>query len=460
MTSAAATLAPVAPISAHGLLLLLLQLGLLLGLAIVLGRLASRLSMPAVVGELTAGVLLGPSLLAHLSPGLSDWLLPRDANQMHLLDAVGQLGVLLLVGVTGMHIDLKLVRRKGVTAARISAGGLIVPLGLGIGLGFVLPAFLLMPGTERVVFASFIGVAMGVSAIPVIAKTLLEMRLLHRNVGQLIMTAATVDDIVGWLLLSMVSALATTGLMAGQVALSVASLIALVVITVVLGRPVVNVTMRLAGRSAEPGAGVAAAVALLLLAAAGSHALGMEPVLGTLLCGMLIGSSRWVDLDRLAPLRTLVMAVLAPIYFATAGLRMDLTALGQPAVLVSAIAVLLVAILGKFIGAYAGARAGRLNHWEGLALGAGLNARGVIEVIVATVGLRLGVLSTATYTIIVLVAIVTSLMAPPLLRYATRRIAVIEEEQLRERSFGGQASAAVDSDRDARVPGVPPAVDQ
>jgi Kef-type K+ transport system membrane component KefB len=455
-----ATLMPVAPISAHGLLLLLLQLGSLLALAIVLGRLAARLRMPAVVGELTAGVLLGPSLLAHVWPALSDWLLPRDADQLHMLDAVGQLGVLLLVGLTGMHIDLKLVRRKGITAARISVGGLVVPLGLGVGLGFVLPAFLLMPGTERVVFASFIGVAMGVSAIPVIAKTLLEMRLLHRNVGQLIMTAATVDDIVGWLLLSMVSALATTGLMAGQVALSVASLLALVVITVVVGRPVVNVAMRLASRSAEPGALVAAAVALLLLAAAGSHALGMEPVLGTLLCGMVIGSSRWVDLSRLAPLRTLVMAVLAPIYFATAGLRMDLTALGRPAVLLSAVAVLLVAVLGKFVGAYAGARAGRLNHWEGLALGAGLNARGVIEVIVATVGLRLGVLSTATYTIIVLVAIVTSLMAPPLLRYATRRIAVIEEEQLRERGFGGQATAAVDSDRDARVPGVPPAVDQ
>jgi Kef-type K+ transport system membrane component KefB len=451
---------PVAPISAHGLLLLLLQLGVLLALAIALGRLARRLRMPAVVGELTAGVLLGPSLLAHLSPGLSAWLLPRDADQMHLLDAVGQLGVLLLVGITGMHVDLKLVRRKGTTAAKISAGGLLVPLSLGVGLGLVLPAFLLMPGTDRVVFAAFIGVAMGVSAIPVIAKTLLEMRLLHRNIGQLIICAATVDDLVGWLLLSMVSALATTGLLAGQVVLSVASLVALMVLTFTIGRPVVNAALRLSGRSRDPGVGIAVAVALLLLAAAGSHAMGMEPILGTLLCGMLIGSSRWVDLDRLAPLRTLVLAVLAPIYFATAGLRMDLTALAEPAVLGAAAAVLAVAILGKFAGAYLGARAGRLSHWEGLALGAGLNARGDIEVIVATVVLRLGVLSTATYTIIVLVAIATSLMAPPMLRHATRRIAVVEEEQLRERDFREPAIAPGDRDRDARVPGVPPAIDR
>lgn len=429
---------PLAPISAHGLLVLLLQLGLLLGLALLLGRLAVRLRMPAVVGELTAGVLVGPSVLAHLAPSVSAWLLPHDVAQQHLLDAIGQLGVLLLVGITGMHIDLGLVRRKGATAARVSAGGLLVPLSLGVGVGFVLPAAFFTAGTDRVVFATFMGVAMGVSAIPVIAKTLLEMRLLHRNVGQLIISAAAVSDIVGWLLLSMVSALATTGLRAGQVALSVASLAAIVAFTVFLGRPIVGASLRLASRSSEPGVSIAAVVVLLLLAAAGTHALGMEPVLGALLCGMLVGSSGVVDLDRLAPLRTLVMAVLAPIYFATAGLRMDLTALARPAVLGSAVAVLVLAIVGKFAGAYIGARTSRLSHWEALALGAGLNARGVIEVIVAMVGLRLGVLSTAAYTVVVLVAIVTSLMAPPMLRYAVRRIAVTTEEEVRERVFSGK----------------------
>jgi Kef-type K+ transport system membrane component KefB len=463
LAGASASVAPVAPISAHGMLVFLLQLAVLLALALALGQLAVRLRMPAVVGELTAGVLMGPSLLAHAAPGVSAWLIPHDAAQLNLLDAVGQFGVLLLVGITGMHIDLKLVRRKGMTAGRVSAGGLLVPLGLGIGLGFLLPASLIPAGTDRAVFAMFMGVAMGVSAIPVIAKTLLEMRLLHRNIGQLIVSAAAVDDILGWLLLSVVSALAVTGLVAGQVALSVGSLVLILILTVVVGRPVVKATLRLAGRSSEPGPSIAAVVVLLLLAAAGTHALGMEPVLGTLLCGMLIGSSGRIDLAKLAPLRTLVMAVLAPIYFATAGLRMDLTALGQPVVLGSAVVVLLLAVLGKFAGAYLGARASGLSRWEGLALGSGLNARGVIQVIVAIVGLRLGVLNTATYTIIVLVAIVTSLMTSPLLRMAMRRIAITDEEHVRERLFSderGEDNAPVDRDRDARVPGVPPAVDQ
>ena len=432
MTIAAA---PIAPIGANQALIFLLQLGLLLGVALLLGRLALRLRMPAVVGELTAGVLLGPSLLAHAAPGVSAWLLPADPAQLHLLDAIGQLGVLLLVGFTGMHIDLDLVRRKGATALWVSAGGLLVPLVLGIWLGFLLPSSLVAEGSQREVLALFLGVAMCVSAIPVIAKTLYEMRLLHRNIGQLIISAAAVDDIVGWLMLSVISALAAGGLHAGRVAISIGNLAAVIAFAVLVARPVVRRVLAMASRSPDPGVTVAAIVVMLLFSAAGTQALGMEPILGTFLCGILIGSSGRLDRAALVPLRTFVMAVLAPIFFATAGLRMDLTALGRPAVLASAVVVLAIAIGGKFAGAYLGARMGRLGHWDGLALGAGLNARGIIEVIVAMVGLRLGVLSTATYTIIVLVAVVTSLMAAPTLRYAVRRIAVTSEEIEREKVF-------------------------
>ncbi len=429
--------APPSPIGAHPMLIFLLQLAVLLGTAFVLGRLAARFNMPAVVGELAAGVLLGPSLLAHVIPPLSGWLFPTDPNQIHLLDAVGQLGVLLLVGFTGMHIDMNLVRRRGRTAAWVSLGGLLIPLGLGIGVGMVLPSELLSGTDERLVFALFLGVAMCVSAIPVIAKTLLELKILHRNIGQLTIGAAAVDDIVGWSLLSVVSAMATTGLRAGHVALTIGSLVAVLVIALVVGRPLVRKSLTLANRSEDPGVTVAVVVMLLLASAAGTHALGLEPILGTFLCGILLGTSGILNRTKLAPLRTIVMAVLAPIFFATAGLRMDLTLLAQPSVLLSAVIVLAIAIGGKFAGAYLGSRLSRLSHWEGLALGAGLNARGVIEVIVAMVGLRLGVLTTAGYTIVVLVAVVTSLMAPPMLRYAVKRIEVTEEERERERTFAG-----------------------
>lgn len=430
MTLAAA---PIAPIGAHSMLVFLLQLGLLAVLALSLGRLVQRVGMPAIVGELLAGVLVGPSLLFHLAPGFSGWLFPHDPNQMHLLDAVGQIGVLLLVGITGMNIDLGHLRRQGRKAAGVSLGGLIVPLALGFLVGLALPDTLLPQGTDRTVFAGFIAIAMCVSAIPVIAKTLLEMRLLHRNIGQMIMNAAAVDDIVGWLLLSVVSALATTGVRAGEVTKSVAFLVVLLVLAFTVGRRVVDLTLKLSGRSKEPGVPVTAAALLMVLCAAATQAMGMEAIIGTFLAGILIGSSRYVDRVKIAPLRTFVLAVPAPIFFATAGLRMDLTGLAKPSVLLSAAIVLVIAIVGKFVGAYIGARAARMQKWEALALGAGLNARGVIEVIIAMAGLRLGVLTTEMYTIIVLVAIVTSVLAPPLLRFSASRITVTLEERKRER---------------------------
>ncbi|RKT19380.1 transporter (CPA2 family) [Streptomyces sp. 1114.5] len=432
---------PVAPLAAHDLMVFLLQVGLLLGLAVLLGRLFTRLGLSAVVGELFVGVLLGPSLLGHLAPGFSEWLLPHDPARFHLLDAFGQIGVILMVGVTGLQMDLGLVRKRGATAVRVSVPGIVVPLALGIGLAFMLPDSLLGRVSDRSTFALFVGVAMGVSAIPVIAKTLIELGLLHRNIGQLTLCAVTVDDIVGWLLLSVVSAMATVGVSGGQILHSIANLVVVVVLALVLRRIAKAAGPRLANGAAGPSV-LALLVAALLLAAAGTQALGLEAVFGAFLCGLALTGTPLADPNRLAPVRTVVVSILAPVFFATAGLRMDLTALTRPTVLLAGLAVLAIAIIGKFSGAYLGARISRMSHWEGLALGAGMNARGVIEVVVAMVGLKLGVLSQEMYTVVILVAIVTSLMAPPLLRRFMARIEETAEERLREDALSPKELAA------------------
>jgi len=414
--------APVASLGGHQLLVFLLQVSLLLGVAVLLGALASRLRMPAVVGELAAGVLLGPTLLHKVVPGLSDWLLPHDANQMHLLDAVGQLGVLLLVGSAGSQLDLSLIRRHKRGVGWVGAGALIVPLAVGIATGLLLPHVLRPAGTDHTEFAVFIGVAVCISAIPVIASALMHMGLFDRTIGQLIMGAAAVDDIIGWLLLSVLSATATTGFRMGALGKPLGYLAVILLITVTVGRPVIRAVLRTANAAPNPGTRVAVVVVLLVLCGAGTEALGMEPILGAFLGGLLIGTSGLLDLSASLALRTVVLAVLAPLFFATAGLRVDLGSLGRPAVLFSGIALLAVAVITKFVGSYLGARIGRLSHWQGVALGAGLNARGVVELIVAVVGLRLGVLNSASYTVIVLIAIFTSMMAPPLLRMAVSRM--------------------------------------
>lgn len=428
----------VAPLPAQSVLIFVLDLGLLLGAALLLGLLAKRLNMPSVAGELCAGILLGPSVLGQAAPRLSAWLLPSNAGQMHLIDAVGQLGVVLLVGLTGISLDLGLLRRKAGTAAVVGAGALLMPLGCGAAVGLFLPRTLMATGSGRATFVAFVAVAMCVSAIPVIAKTLLDMGLLHRNVGQLIICSATIDDVVGWLLLAIVSAMATVGVRTHQVLVSIGWLALLILICLTLARPVVDVTLRLSARSKDSGPWVAAVVLIVLGFAAASQAMGMEAIIGALFGGMVIGSSRWMDPKRLTALRTFVVAILAPVFFATAGLRMNLVALGQPSLLGAALLVLVVAIMSKFAGAYISARAARLDHWNAVALGAGLNARGVMEIILAIAGLQLGVLTTAMYTIIVLVAVITSMIAPPVLRFAVQRTAgVTREELIRELDLSG-----------------------
>lgn len=421
------------PLSSESLLRLLLAVATLLLIASVLGRIAARFGMPAIVGELLTGVILGPSLLGWIAPGAAGWLLPHEPEQQHLLDAIGQFGLLLLVALTGTHLDMKAVRKRGRQAVAVSLGGLLIPLAFGIGLGF---AFVGVLGTDdpakQSVFPLFLGVAMAVTAIPVIAKTLTDMNLLHRNIGQLTLAAGMVDDAVGWTLLSICTATATVGLSLGTVGLPVVYLAAFILVAIVVGRPVVKRVMEHAVRSSDSsGPTSATAVVMVLIGAVTAHALGMEPIFGAFVFGMLIATAGGEVQQRLAPLRTVVLSVLAPIFMATAGLRMDLTELARPEVLGAAMVVLAVAIIGKFAGAFLGAKLSGLTSWEGLALGAGMNSRGVVEVVVALTGLRLGVIDVAGYTVIVLVAIVTSLMAPPTLRWAMKHVQIDEEETLR-----------------------------
>jgi Kef-type K+ transport system membrane component KefB len=257
------------------------------------------------------------------------------------------------------------------------------------------------------------------------------MRLLHRNIGQLILTAGMIDDAVAWLLLSVVSAAVTVGVSAAGAVLSMGSLLAFLLFAGTVLRRFVHWAMTRAVRA--DGAGPAGTVAALLMIGGGliTHALGMEPIFGAFVIGVLLAYSG-AGQAKLASLRSVTLGILAPLFLASAGLRMDLRAVAVPQVALGALAVLAVAISGKFAGAYLGARLSRLGRLEGIALGAGMNARGVVEVVVALTGLRLGVLDSATYTIVVIVAIVTSIIAPPVLRRTLARLDPAEEERYRK----------------------------
>jgi Kef-type K+ transport system membrane component KefB len=403
--------------------LFFLQVVVLLSTALVLGRLAVRAGLPAIVGELLAGVVLGPSVLGNLAPGVLAHLLPGGGSPA--LDGVTQLGVLLLVGLTAARLDYTVVGRRKAAAGCVTVISLICPLVIGLALGFLLPPVLAPPGGDRLPFAIFLGVVLAVSSVPVVAKAMADMNMLHREIPQLGLVVAVVHDAVGWLLLAVVSALAAangTGLAPVAVAFAVLAAVA------VLGRLLVRRLLTHVASAVEGGTAIALAVIVILSGAAIAHGLGLDATIGAFVGGSILVLPRVERQPDLTPLRTVVLAVFAPLFLAGAGLRTDLSALTGTGLLV-AVGFLLVAIVAKGGGALLGAWLGGLTPWEGLALAAALNARGMVEIVVATVGLHLGVIDSTSFTVIVFVALVTSIMAPPLVKLAMRRMPETPEER-------------------------------
>jgi len=427
----------------HQLLVFWLELLALVAVARGLGALMSRIGQPAVVGELAAGLLLGPSVLGAIAPGLQTWLFPTDDPlQRSLLAGLGWVGVFLLLVLTGLETELGLIRRLGRGVAYVAIGSLLVPLLGGINLGFALPESFVGEGAQRLVFALFMGTALAISALPVIAKILADLDLMRRNVAQALLAAAMLDDIVGWILLGTVAGLARSGsLDAGRLLVTVGGLTAFLGLAFTLGQRLVDATLR-AVRVRRGGVATSLTAVLLIALAAGAltHSIGLEAVFGAFIAGIAIGRSRFHDSEVFAHLEGITRAFFAPLFFASAGLRVDLRLLADPEVLRWGLIVLAAASLTKFAGAYVGSRLSGLASREGIALAVGLNARGAVEIIVATVGLSLGVLNARSYTVVVLLAMVTSMMAPGLLRWALAGWAGSDEERERlerERVLGG-----------------------
>jgi Kef-type K+ transport system membrane component KefB/nucleotide-binding universal stress UspA family protein len=428
--------------SEHQLLIFWLQLLSLLLFARVLGGAMRAIRQPAVIGELAAGLVLGPSVLGHLAPGLHGWLFPDDPLQRAMLAGPAWIGVFLLLILTGSETDLGLIRRLGWATGRVAVGSLVLPVLAGVGLGVVLPAEFLGERAQREVFALFMGTALGISALPVIAKILSDLDLMRRNVAQVLLAAAMADDIAGWILLGMVAGLAQSGSVdAARLAVTIGGLAVFLALAFSLGQRAVDALLRgVLLRRWGPSASLTAALLVALAFGATTHAIGLEAVFGAFIAGIVLGRSRFHEAEAFAQLDGVTRSFFAPLFFATAGLRVDLGLLRDPEVLGWGLAVVAAASVSKAGGAYLGSRLAGLPTREGLALGVGLNARGAVEIVVATVGLSIGVLNPSSYTVVVLLAIVTSMMAPPLLRLVIRDWPGSDEEQARlaqERQLGG-----------------------
>ncbi|MGQ0792661.1 MAG: cation:proton antiporter domain-containing protein [Deltaproteobacteria bacterium] len=414
--------------------ILILQIALLLFTARALGEVASRLGQPSVIGEILAGIILGPSLLSGFIPAIGEFIVPQTQIQGYLLEVVSLIGAMFLLLITGLETDLALIRRHARTAIGVSSGGIIVTFASGFALGQILPDYLLADSAERLVFSLFLATAMSISAIPVIAKVLMDLNLMRRDIGQTIIAAGMSDDTVGWILLSIVAGLAGgQALGVGSVLGIVGSVLAFMGLSFTVGRVVVKKSLDFVQDEVRSEYRLLTLVVVFTFAwGAITLGLNLEAVLGAFVAGILFGQMPRLPESVHHKLQSMTIGVFAPVFFAVAGLKVNIATLLEPGLILIALLVIFTATAGKVAGTYLGARLiGGRDHWTALSFGAGLNARGAMEIIIATIGLSLGILSQDMFSIIVLMAMVTSLMAPPALRWVLRRVKPTEEELAR-----------------------------
>ncbi len=405
----------------HDVLLFLLGLAVILGSARLLGELARLLGVPVVVGEVAAGVLLGPSALGRLWPEAHAWLFPRGPPES-MLGGYTTLSLVLLLVVVGLGVDLGVVKRRGRSALATGFLGVALPLASGLLLGFLLPdADLIDPG-HRTKVALLLGVALSVSALPVIAKTLLDLGLFKSDIGLLVMAAAMIDNLVGWLAFSLSLGLldgSTVDLAAFARTLGLGAVF--LAFALLAGRRFLQATLgRLVQDGAGPGRALSAVVVLALLGATATHAIGLHAVFGGLIVGLAIGRSARTHTRTRVMVEDLVHSVFAPVFFASIGLRVDFARSFDPRL---CFVVFALATGAKLLGCTLGSRlgrgpaGGRLGWRQAVAVGFGMNARGAMGIILAAIARDAGLLKDRVFVALVVMSVATSIVSGPAMKW-------------------------------------------
>jgi Kef-type K+ transport system membrane component KefB/nucleotide-binding universal stress UspA family protein len=399
----------------------------------LMGEGMQRIGQPAIMGQLLAGIFLGPSVFGAILPDIQHHLFPPVAAQKAMLDAVSQLGITLLLLLTGMEMDLALIAKMRRAAASISIAGIAVPFIAGALLGEFLPDSLLPKPELRLITSLFLGTALSVSSVKIVAAVVRNMGFMRRRVGQLIVAAAIVDDTLGWIIIAVIFGLALHGgVEPWSILISIAGTLLFLVISLTLGQRIVSISIRWVNdRFVSEFPVITAILAIAGCMALITSAIGVHTVLGAFVAGILIGRSPILTHHIRERLQGLTTALFMPVFFGAAGLSADLTALRDPKLLLVAIGLVAIASLGKFGGAFLGGSIASLPSRESLALAFGMNARGSTEVVIATIGLSMGALSQTLYSMIVAMAVITTTAMPPMLRWALARLPISPEEKER-----------------------------
>lgn len=409
------------------ILLFLLQLVVLLAVARSLAALCEEVGIPSLAGEILAGVALGPTLLGRVAPHLQESLFPHEAVQSTMLETVSWLGVFFLLLASGFHVDVGQALKSGRVSMLVGIVGVLVPIAIGAPIFALVSPALRGEAADMVSFALFVGVAGSITAISVVARSLGDLGLDRTPEGSLALSACAVNDLFGWLLFTVVMSIATsTELVPVELAMTTLAAIGFVGICILIGSRVIGGAAQLVQRTSlsQPAAMQALIVGAGLVCGAATQWLEIHAILGFFIAGTMAGTAKGVSDEMRQSLSDTMHAVFVPIFFATLGLKIDFFSglqLGLTALFTA------VAVGGKFIGAWLGARMGGMSSAGAILMGLIFVPGGAMEIVVATLALELKLIGQPVFVAIVFAALASSIAAGPLIGMQARRMGLLAE---------------------------------
>jgi Kef-type K+ transport system membrane component KefB len=394
------------------LIVLLTVIGLILILSRIVSEMGRRFGFPIVIGEIIVGILLGPTIAGTLNPDFFIKVFPSEGNVPIVFDGLVKLSVVLLLFVAGLEVQLPLVLKQGKTAIYTSVFSMLIPFATGFGVAYYFPQlFGNNPSGSGVFFAMFVGTALAISALPVIARILMDMNLFKTSIGMLIIAAAMFDDLVGWLIFSFLLAIKSGGEVS-SVRYTIIYILGFGLFMLTIGKKIIDKALPwMQTKLSWPGGVLSISIGICLLCAAFTEKIHIHAILGAFIAGIAFGDSVHLHEKAREIIHQFVTNFFAPLFFVSIGLRVNF--IENFDLLIVAI-VLVLSYFGKIIGATFGAYMGGLKINNALAVGFGLNARGAMEIILGTLALNAGLISSQLFVALVIMALVTSLTSAPL----------------------------------------------
>jgi len=401
----------------NDLLILLAAIGILLILSRLVAELGKKFKLPIVMGEILLGILIGPTVFGSISPEIFSELFPKTGGAKIALDGITSLAVIMLLFVAGMEVQLNVVLKQGKAAIYTSFTSMVIPFVLGFSIVWYFPDIFHFQEKYHLVYALFFGIAMSISALPVITRILMDLNLFKTNVGMVVIAAAIFDDLTGWLTFSLVLSMIGQEGEITNVWYTIGMILGFGLFMLIIGKWIINKILPwIQNKLSWPDGVLSICLGCCFLGAAFTENIGLHAILGAFITGIAFGDSVHLHEKAREIIHQFVTNVFAPLFFVSLGLRVNFIQNFDP-ILVSI--VLFLAVVCKVFGASLGAYMGGLSKRESIAVGFGLNARGAMEIILGTLALNAALIDEKMFVALVIMALITSIISGPLMKKFT-----------------------------------------